>query len=215
MNVNLLNSNSGVSAWRINLFQSGLMKSTAQKLERQAERDRQVAFFENQKQNLKNIECASPEEAGKILEMLHSYEDQIAAVKAAYNNAQAFHLMDEAKEQGERMAKAIEESEPKSAEERKQEAVEEALGIDDEKGMLSEILDEITEEILAEAMENISNEAMPKDAESVTNETISDDTESLSNETTPGDAKSFSSESILEDAESVPPASYKRFDALI
>ena len=33
------------------------LKSTQQKLERQETRDRQVAFFENQKENLKNVKC--------------------------------------------------------------------------------------------------------------------------------------------------------------
>ena len=39
-----------------------------------------------------------------------------AAAKAEYNNSQMFHLMDEAKERGEEIAKAIEKSEPKTAE---------------------------------------------------------------------------------------------------
>lgn len=130
------------------------MKSTAQKLERQGRRDSQVAFFENQKKNLKNIECSSPEEVARVLELLHSYEDQIAAAKAEYNNAQMFHMMDEAKERGEEIAKAIDKSAPKTEEERKKEAVEEALGIDEEKGMLSDILEETAEEI-AETLEDM------------------------------------------------------------
>lgn len=134
----------------------GLMKSTLQRMERQADRDKQVALIENQKQNLKNIECSSAEEASRILELLHSYEDQIAAVKAEYNNAQMLHLMDEAMEKGEKIAKAIEKSAPKTAEERKKEAVEEALGIDEEKGLLSDILDKISEEMLPESLEEIS-----------------------------------------------------------
>ena len=136
-------------------FGGGLMKSTAQKLERQAKRDSQVAFFENQKKNLKNIQCSSPEEVARVLELLHSYEDQIAAAKAEYNNAQMMHLMDEAKERGEEIAKAIEKSEPKTAEERKKEAVEEALGIEEEKGLLDDILDQVADKA-AEALEDMS-----------------------------------------------------------
>lgn len=139
--------------WNL-LSGGGLMKSTAQKLERQGRRDSQVAFFENQKKNLKNIECSSPEEVARVLELLHSYEDQIAAAKAEYNNAQMFHMMDEAKERGEEIAKAIDKSAPKTEEERKKEAVEEALGIDEEKGMLSDILEETAEEI-AETLEDM------------------------------------------------------------
>lgn len=154
MNIGLQNLNR-ILTGKNSLFGNGMLKSTAQRLERQAERDNQVAYFENQKNNLKNIECASPEEAGRILELLHSYEDQIAAVKAEYNNAQMLHLLDEAKERGEKIAEAIEKSAPKTPEERKEEAVEEALGIDEKKGILSDILDEISEEALTETLEEI------------------------------------------------------------
>ena len=154
MNIRLQNPNP-LAAGRSLLSANGMMKSTAQKLERQAKRDSQVAFFENQKANLKNIECSSPEEVARVLELLHSYEDQIAAAKAEYNNAQMFHLMDEAKERGEEIAKAIEDSEPKTAEERKKEAVEEALGIEEEKGLLDDVLDQVADKA-AEALEDMS-----------------------------------------------------------
>ena len=154
MNIRLQNPNP-LAAGRSLFSANGMMKSTAQKLERQAKRDSQVAFFENQKANLKNIECSSPEEVARVLELLHSYEDQIAAAKAEYNNAQMFHLMDEAKERGEEIAKAIEKSEPKTAEERKKEAVEEALGIEEEKGLLDDILDQVADKA-AEALEDMS-----------------------------------------------------------
>lgn len=154
MNIRLQNPNP-LAAGRSLLSANGMMKSTAQKLERQAKRDSQVAFFENQKANLKNIECSSPEEVARVLELLHSYEDQIAAAKAEYNNAQMFHLMDEAKERGEEIAKAIEKSEPKTAEERKKEAVEEALGIEEEKGLLDDVLDQVADKA-AEALEDMS-----------------------------------------------------------
>ena len=94
MNIHLQNSN--LMAFGQSRLFGGRLKSTAQKLERQAKRDSQVAFFENQKKNLKNIQCSSPEEVARVLELLHSYEDQIAAAKAEYNNAQMMHLMDEA-----------------------------------------------------------------------------------------------------------------------
>lgn len=154
MNIRLQNPNP-LAAGRSLFSANGMMKSTAQKLERQAKRDSQVAFFENQKANLKNIECSSPEEVARVLELLHSYEDQIAAAKAEYNNAQMFHLMDEAKERGEEIAKAIEDSEPKTAEERKKEAVEEALGIEEEKGLLDDVLDQVADKA-AEALEDMS-----------------------------------------------------------
>lgn len=159
MNIRLQNSNRMSAGW--SAFGRGMSKSTEQRLERQSERDSQIAFFENKKKDLKNIQCSSPEEVARVLEMLHSYEDSIAAAKAEYNNAQMFHLLDEAKEQGEKNAKAIERSEPKTAEERRKEAAEEALGIDEDKGLLSEILDKVTEEVLDESLEEALDE-MPE-----------------------------------------------------
>ena len=204
MNIRLQNTNP-MSAGLNNLFGGGMLKSTAQKLERQARRDRQVDFFENQKKNLKNIECSSPEEAARILEMLHTYEDSIAAARAEYNNAQMFHLLDEAKEQGEENAKAIEKSEPKTAEERKKEAVEEALGIDEGKGILSEILDQVTEETLEAALDEFAE-----------TETALEQEASLGQE--PTQVSELPAEELLhsQPEETVPrqPVVYKRFDAL-
>ena len=204
MNIRLQNTNP-MSAGLNNLFGGGMLKSTAQKLQRQARRDRQVDFFENQKKNLKNIECSSPEEAARILEMLHTYEDSIAAARAEYNNAQMFHLLDEAKEQGEENAKAIEKSEPKTAEERKKEAVEEALGIDEGKGILSEILDKVTEETLEAALDEFAE-----------TETALEQEASLGQE--PTQVSELPAEELLhsQPEETVPrqPVVYKRFDAL-
>jgi hypothetical protein len=77
--------------------------------------------------------------------MFHSYEDQIAAVKESYNNSQMHHIMDEAEERGEQIAKAPEKSKPKTEEERKEEQREEALGTDENKGVLSEIVEDVSE----------------------------------------------------------------------
>jgi conjugal transfer/entry exclusion protein len=141
------------------LFGPGL-KSTREKLQRQEERDNQIAFFENQKRNLKNWECDSLEDISRKLEMFHSYENQIAAVKKAYNNSQMQHIMDEAEERGEQIAKAVEKSEPKTEEERKEEQREEALGTDENKGMLSEILEEVSE--TAEQMDEETEEELER-----------------------------------------------------
>ncbi|MCI8789915.1 MAG: hypothetical protein HFH92_12525 [Lachnospiraceae bacterium] len=203
MNIHLQNSN--LMAFGQSRLFGGRLKSTAQKLERQAERDSQVAFFENQKANLKNIECSSPEEVARVLEMLHSYEDSIAAVKAQYNQEQMFHLMDEAKERGEEIAKAIEESEPKTPEERREEAVKEALGIEEEGGMLSDILDEVAEEQLTEALEDVPETAAqagaPLDQEPA---------QAAAPPTAEADSGLLQPREILPEL----PASYKSFDAL-
>ena len=56
-----------------------MLKSTQEKLQRQQERDNKVAFFEAQKENLKNRKADSLEEISEKLEMFHNYEDEIAA----------------------------------------------------------------------------------------------------------------------------------------
>jgi hypothetical protein len=149
-------------------FGTGL-KSTREKLQRQEERDNQITFLENQKSNLKNRECDSLEDISRKLEMFHSYEDQIAAVKESYNNSQMHHLMDEAEERGEQIAKALEKSKPKTEEERKEEQREEALGTDENKGVLSEILEDVSEttEQMDEKAEEVPEEFTENTAEQV------------------------------------------------
>lgn len=144
----------------------GMLKSTQDRLERQAQTQKQVDFFEKQKENLKNVTCGSVEEIAEKLKSLHSYEDQIAAVKAAYNNEQMFHILDESTERSEKIAEAVEKMEPKTPEERLEELVEEALGVEDG-GELEEIMDEI-EEVVEEITEEVTEdleEALPENAE--------------------------------------------------
>ena len=143
-----------------------MLKSTKEKMERQSERDSKDAFFEAQKENLKNMKTETVEDIAKKLEMFHTYEDEIAAAKQEYNSSQMFHIMDEAEEEAEKRAKEAEKNKPKTEEERKEEAVDEALGTDDDKGMLaenmeklSEITDQMTEEMTGDLTENI--EALP------------------------------------------------------
>lgn len=133
------------------------LKSTQQKLERQETRDRQVAFFESQKENLKNVKCKTVEEIARKLELFHSYEDQIKAAKAAYNNEQMWHMMDESQEIGEKIAKAVEKSKPKTAEERQEDLVEEITGTESD-GIMEE-LDEAIDEAL-ELQEKLETEEL-------------------------------------------------------
>lgn len=123
----------------------GMMKSTKDKLERQQNMQSKVDFFEAQKKNLKEMECGSLEGIAKKLEKIHYYNDQINAAKQEYNNSQMFHILDEAKEAGEKLAKAAEKNKPKTKEERKKDMIEEALGTDDEKGALTEITEQLSE----------------------------------------------------------------------
>ena len=55
-----------------------------------------------------------------------------------------FHILDESTEKGEKIAEAIDNMEPKSPEERLEEMVEEALGIEDG-GELEEAMEELEE----------------------------------------------------------------------
>ena len=70
------------------MLQNNGLKSTQEKLERQQQAQNEVSFWEKQKDSLKNMECETPEEIAKKLEALHSYEDEIAAAKKAFNNEQ-------------------------------------------------------------------------------------------------------------------------------
>ena len=153
-----INGLNGFSIFSQKFGTAGMLKSTQDKLERQQKAQSQIEFFENQKENLKNMQCDSIEDIARKLEMFHSYEDQIAAVKKQYNNEQMFHTMDEARERGEKIAELAEDYAPKTEEERKEEMVEEALGIE-EKGGLTEGMEEvqkITEEMVEElATENV------------------------------------------------------------
>jgi type II secretory pathway component PulF len=149
---------------------AGMLKSTQDRLERQEETQKQVDFFEKQKENLKNVSCGSVEEIAEKLKMYQSYEDQISSIKAAYNQEQMFHILDESTEKGEKIAEAIDNMEPKTPEERLEEMVEEALGIEDggelEEAMeeLEEVVEDLTEELTEELTEGME-EALPENAE--------------------------------------------------
>lgn len=161
--------NIGMHGFGSSVFGSGFLgmgrglKSTQQKMERQEERDRKVAFFENQKENLKNVKCETVEEIARKLEMFQSYEDQIKAAKMAYNNEQMMHMMDESQEIGEKIAETVEKSKPKTPEERMEDLVEEVTGTESD-GILEE-LDEVMEEALElqEEMQDVLQEEMKPD----------------------------------------------------
>ena len=121
------------------------LKSTQDRIERQAKRDSKVEFFENQKVNLKNMECDTLEDISRKLDMLKGYDEQIAAARAEYNHSQVFKGLDEAREIGEKIAEAAEKYAPKTPDERLKEMAEEANGTDENEGMMSEIMDELSE----------------------------------------------------------------------
>ncbi len=152
-------------------IQDMTLKSTQEAMKRAQKAAGQVDFWEARKAGLKNMECGSAEEIAEKLDMFHTYEDEIAAAKMAYNHEQMFHLMDEARERGEKIAEAVEKMEPKTPEERREELAEEALGTEDGDGMLEEVLEE-AEEILEEIQEEVLEETAEASGEDVPEETM-------------------------------------------
>lgn len=154
----------------------GLSSNSARdKAARQQERDSQIDYWEGKKDALKGKKCGSIEAIAERLELLHSYEDQIAAAKKAYNQEQMYHVLDEAREQGENIAKELKKLEPKTPEERREEMVEEALGTEEDKGKLTESLEELTD--MVEDMAEQTEELMPE--EMATEELVPDQEELL------------------------------------
>ena len=104
MSVTINFSKNTSAPWQSN---ANMLKSTREKIQRQEERDGKIAFFETQKQNLKNQKADTIEEIAKKLEKFHTYEDEIAAAKQEYNSSQMFHILDEAEERGEQKCDAV------------------------------------------------------------------------------------------------------------
>lgn len=182
-------------------FMGGLLKSTQEKMERQQECENKVAFYENRISMLKEMKSDSLEDISRKLEMFHSYQDSIAAAKEEYNNQQMYHVLDEAKERGEQIADAVDEYAPKTAEERREEMAEEALGTDEEKGELTESMEGLTE-----MAEDMTEEMLSADSQSeILNEVES--TENLSD--IEADAV------LIQKQVEKQPVQYKRIDILI
>ena len=141
------------------------LKSTQDRLNRQAERDNKIAFFEQQKENLKNMKADTIDEIARKLDLFHGYEEQIAAAKMEYNNSQMFHVFDEAQELAEKIA---EDNKPKTSEERREDMIEEATGVEND-GMLDELMDNLTEAVeeakeeMVEELQETSEEALSEE----------------------------------------------------
>ena len=148
-----------ISLQGMDLFGNIGLKSTQERLDRQAKRDNQIAFYEQQKENLKNMKANTIEEISRKLELFHGYENQIAAAKMEYNNSQMFHVFDEAQELAEKIAEAAEKNKPKTPEERREDMIEEATGVEESEGLLSEVLDDLTD-VMDEVTEEITEETV-------------------------------------------------------
>ena len=139
------------------------LKSTQDRLDRMAKRDNKIAFFEQQKENLKTMKTDSLEDISRKLEMLHGYDDQIALAKVEFNNGQIFHMLDEARELGEKIAEAAEKYAPKTLKERREDMIEEATGVEKSDGILGEAMEELSD--IAEEMTEKATEELEKMAE--------------------------------------------------
>lgn len=151
MNISMANSSLSVLTQHCG---KGL-KSTEEKIERFQKAQSQIDFFEGKKAALKEKHCTTLDEIAQKLELFNNYNDQIDAVKKQFNQEQVMHCMDEAKELGEKIAKAAEKLEPKTAEERREELAKEALGVEDDGGILDELLEDMPEEALQETLDEV------------------------------------------------------------
>lgn len=178
-----------VDAGKMPVFQKirqGGLKSRKEKLERQQNRDNEVAVLEKQKAALKNKECDSVEEIEDKVKLFHSYEEQIKAVKHAFNSEQMCHVLDEAREKGEKFAEELKKHSAKTPEEMKKILEEEALGIEDSQGMLSELLSELTVEIQLELTGDEAGELTEEMVGELTGDAAKELTEDETVETTGG-----------------------------
>lgn len=189
-----------VNAGKMPVFQrmrQGSLKSRKEKLERQQNRDNEVAVLEKQKAALKNKECGSLEDIEDKLELFHSYEDRIKAVKQAFNSEQMHHILDEAREKGEKTAEELRKLSAKTPEEMKKILEEEALGIEDSQGILSELLEELT----VETPEELAGDTAGELTEETVGELAGDESGELTEEMTGepmGEAAKMPAESITE-----------------
>ena len=199
-----------IFAGNLPMMQRTGLKSAQDQAERQQKAQSQIAFWENQKESLKNMECDTLEAIGKKLEQFHSYESEIDAVKTQYNQEQMWHAMDKAKELGEKIAEEAEKFEPKTAEERREDMAEEALGTDENKGELTESMEEMQEE-MSELTEDMS-----QTMEEIT-ESAEETYDSLTEESMETMEAAASAEMPADSAELMPDQTvkYKRIDVFV
>ena len=179
------------------------LKSTQEKQERQMESEKKINFWKEQKEKLKTMQCDTLEDISQKLKLFHSYEEEIHAAKIAYNNEQMWHIMDEAREMGEKIAEEAEEQKAKTPEERAEEKREEALGTEEEKSEVSELLEDMVdleEELVEELTEELQEEL--KDQENISTKELS--IEEIKEQQKMQDEKQIIQEEIIQ--------KYKRFD---
>ena len=160
----------------LKLFNAYSLKSTQDRIERQEKRDNQISFFEQRKEDLKNMKTGSLDDIARKLELLQGYNDGIAAAKMEYNHSQMFHITDEALERAQKIAEEAEKLAPKTPEECREDLIEEATGIDKDEGILSETMDELAEaaEEMTEEMETVETMGTEEQAQMAGMEDMND-----------------------------------------
>ena len=169
-----------ITAPNLNILGKPMLKSTQERMDRQLKRDNTIAFFEKQKENLKDMKSDNLDDISRKLSLLQGYNDQIAAARAEYNHSQMFHVLDEAREMAEKIAEEAEKYAPKTPEERLEDIIEEATGVEKDEGMLDEMLEEITD--FVEDMEENLEESMVDMADMIEGQLQEIVTESLPEE---------------------------------
>ena len=126
---------------------------------------------------MKNRKADSLEEISEKLEMFHNYEDEIAAANQSIIIHRCFMSWTRQKNMAKKIAEAAERNKPKTEEERKEEMVDEALGTEENKGMMSEIMDELSEttEEMTEQMTEKTVENMEELPDEVLQEQLATD----------------------------------------
>ena len=71
-----INGLNGFSIFSQRFRTAGMLKSTQDKLERQQKAQSQIEFFENQKENLKNMQCDSIEEIARKRKLSLIYQEK-------------------------------------------------------------------------------------------------------------------------------------------
>lgn len=109
MNINI-QSITGTFFEKYSVLSHKGLKSTEEKIERQGKRDNQVAFFEKQKENLKNRECRTVEEIAEKMEPKTPEERLEELVEEATGTEDTGGMLEEIMEDAAQMQEEVQEA---------------------------------------------------------------------------------------------------------
>lgn len=125
------------------------------------------------------------------------------------------HVLDEAKEIGEKIAEEAEKFEPKTAEEKLEDMVEEALGTDEEKGELTEMTEDILLEELLLSEEELTESLTETDMQEVLLRETPENADYLSEAVSDSVSESMPESAFAQEWLKSQRAGYKRINMLI